>query len=400
MMMLRRIKRRLGEVAAIARQHPDGRRASFRLLVRIVRMRLPMLTARLLARPPHVERHGAPIAALLVSGGIGDYIIIARFMRDLVNSCNGLEFYVFASLPTAARWIFGAVPGFRSAHPDTLLDALRPSMDLVLRAHQAVMLEEPVRLEAPISPTLAAICVRLKAQAAQLEPFLRYHPRLDNALARTAVCSNRSRRDYLHSLAGLDYGGDRLALATSPVSKQHGLQPGRYITVHNGYESVLPLANRRATKCYPHFAEVVRLLRARHPELAVVQLGTETSEPIAAATHNLIGRTTIKEAAALLQEARLHLDNESGLVHIASCFGVSCCVVFGPTPADYFGYPHNANIGPPVCGDCWWTTENWMDSCPRGFSEPPCTHAQDPHVVAERATTVLSGLVPTELFSG
>jgi ADP-heptose:LPS heptosyltransferase len=74
----------------------------------------------------------------------------------------------------------------------------------------------------------------------------------------------------------------------------------------------------------------------------------------------------------------LHIDNEGGLVHIAACLGTTSVVIFGPTSADYFAYLDNINVRPPVCGDCWWTTKNWMDICPLGHKQPLCMYEQTP----------------------
>jgi ADP-heptose:LPS heptosyltransferase len=192
-------------------------------------------------------------------------------------------------------------------------------------------------------------------------------------------------------MAGIGYGGDRLPIAVDDVAfVQHGLRPAGYVTLHNGFDPRFFTQNDRATKCYPHFGEVARLLKQRWPGLTIVQLGTRTSERVADADLNLIGATTLPQAAGLIAHARLHIDNEGGLVHLARCLGVTCCVVFGPTPASYFGYAGNINIEPTFCGGCWWMTETWMDTCPRGFAAPRCMSEQDPRVVASSIVRFLA----------
>jgi ADP-heptose:LPS heptosyltransferase len=131
------------------------------------------------------------------------------------------------------------------------------------------------------------------------------------------------------------------------------------------------------------------LLRAQSPGLRFVQLGSRTSEPLLSVDVDLVGRTTLPEAAAIIASSILHIDNEGGLVHLARSLGVVSVVVFGPTPAAYFGYPANINIEPPFCGGCWWINQTWMDHCPRGFVEARCMSEQSPESVATRATTYL-----------
>lgn len=128
------------------------------------------------------------------------------------------------------------------------------------------------------------------------------------------------------------------------------------------------------------------LIKKALPDLLVVQVGaTATGEPIGNVDLDLTGKTKLSDVAAILKETLLHIDNESGLVHMARCFGVTSCAVFGPTPSDYFGYPANINIDPPVCGNCWWIKSSWMSLCPKGYENPKCLFEQPPEKIAAAA---------------
>ena len=132
-------------------------------------------------------------------------------------------------------------------------------------------------------------------------------------------------------------------------------------------------------------------LRQKWPELRFVQIGVTTSQPLEEVDLNLINRTSLKDAAGLISGALLHIDNEGGLVHLARCLGVDSCVVFGPTPSNYFGYGDNINIDPTFCGGCWWNNETCMDQCPRGFETARCMTDQSPGSVADAIDRHLSG---------
>jgi hypothetical protein len=228
------------------------------------------------------------------------------------------------------------------------------------------------------------------SRQASLEPYILHHPRLDNGLARKAVYAGKSRQDFLHWMLGIDYGGENLGIeADEEALRRFGLAGREFITVHNGFDPNFIVPERRATKCYPHFDAVVPGLKATRPEMLIVQLGTTTSEAIAGVDLNLIGRTSLAEAAALLRATALHLDNEGGLVHLAACYGRRSLVVFGPTPSDYFGYPGNINLDPLRCGGCWWIEESWMDRCPRSMTQPECMFAQPPERLVELALGAL-----------
>jgi hypothetical protein len=224
----------------------------------------------------------------------------------------------------------------------------------------------------------------------KIDVFVDRHPWLDHFLARTAVFAGATRRDFLHTMAGLPYSSDRLSVPQDmSVTARLGLTPRQYVTVHNGFDPGFVISARRATKCYPYFGSVVTLVKTASPSLTFVQVGTTTSEPIPECDVILLNKTSLDEVAGLLGQAALHLDNEGGLVHLAACLGTRSAVVFGPTPQDYFGYPDNINIEPPVCGGCWYMTRTWMDTCAKGYDAPLCLTEQNPCAVAEQVLTAL-----------
>ncbi len=232
---------------------------------------------------------------------------------------------------------------------------------------------------------LAQLLYNLVQYRPKIDLFVERHPWLDNFLARTAVFAGATRRDFMHLMAGLPYSGDLLPVPQDNATVARlGLRAGQYITVHNGFDTGFVISGRRATKCYPHFGAVVARLKAAMPHMRFVQLGTVTSEPVADCDLILLNKTSMDQASSIIAQAALHIDNESGLVHLAACVGTRSAVVFGPTPSDYFGYPGNINIEPPICGNCWWMTRTWMDSCAKGFGVPLCMTQQEPDKIADR----------------
>jgi hypothetical protein len=393
-MFLERLVRFLSGIRDVARDR--GGAAALGFALRSLGRKAALLAAATLSlvgvrralRQVRGDQAGPPCIALCLTGGIGDTVVIARFMRDLVAAAPGTRFDVFMARPETASFVFDRVPGFRRAYHDALFEPLRREYPLALRANQTVVAYlDTIRWpELRDSPALVAMLDRMRRARAEIEDFIGSHPYRDNCLARSVVFAGSSRRNGLHAMAGLQYGGDRMDIAgdaTAPA--RFNLAGARYVTVHNGFDPDFTISGQRATKCYPHFGRVVALLREQNPDLVFVQLGTSTSEPIAECDLNLIGRTGLAEVVALLGGAIAHIDNEGGLVHLAACLGVPAVVLFGPTPSDYFGYPGNINIDPAVCGDCWWLTRSWMSSCVKGYAVPRCLHEQKPEAVVARA---------------
>lgn len=331
---------------------------------------------------------GRPVVGIRVLGGVGDCIVIARYLRDLQAGTEPILFDLYSNKPAVSRWIFSGVPGFRFSHGEAIFSPAKAGYTLAMQVSQFVVVED-----AWISPDLATgypglarAVDSIRRMRPSLEPIIAEHPRLDSFLAQKAVFANRSRRDWLQFMSAVPYGGDAIAVSWSDdARRRHGLMARPYVTVHNGYDPDMVVSNARATKCYPHFGQVIAMLRATHPDVAFVQLGIHTSQPLPAADIDLIGRTSLAEAAGLIRGALFHIDNESGLVHLAAAMGTRSCVVFGPTSSRYFGYPANISVDPGFCGGCWWITETWMNHCPRGFATARCMTEQPPSLVAQAA---------------
>lgn len=324
--------------------------------------------------------------SVFVGGGLGDHLLSARFLRDMLKHVGGnVSFDVHTSRPSIAHWMFSAIPGFSRAietefnvHGNffsALLGCYDYRVDLM--TYLSIKRGRGGRRHGKIEEILK----RCELEAKAIEPYIKAHPLLDGALGHHAAYKGRTRHDYLHSMAGIDYVSNHLYVdCESSVLAKHGLVGTQYITVHNGYDEHAAFASSdgTSTKVYRRLNEVISGLKRQRPDIKVVQLGATTSSLMAEADLNLINRTTLREAAAILRGATFHVDNESGLVHLATAIGTKCCVVFGPTLAEYFGYPSNINIKPKACGGCWWTERNWMARCPKNQDSPECMASHSP----------------------
>ncbi len=341
-----------------------------------------------------VRESGKILVAFAISGGLGDNLVIARFIRDLCIYVGEIEFDVYSPTQGLTAWAFTNVPGFRSAFYDISFGQVAGDYDVAFRLNQAAVVHQELIHWHLVrrNHKLMSVIDNLVRFRPKVDAFISQHPWLDNFLARMAVFAGGSRRDFLHLMAGICYSGDKLVVPVdASVVDRLGLGDRPFVTVHNGFDPGYVISRRRATKCYPHFDKVITHLKTIMPHMIFVQIGTtSTSEPIPACDLLLLGRTSLDEAAGLISQAAMHLDNEGGLVHLAACLGVRSAVVFGPTPSDYFGYHQNINIEPPICGGCWYMTRTWMDACPKGHDTPICLTEQEPRTVAERVFAALA----------
>ena len=346
----------------------------------------------------HVE--SGFLIAVHIAGGIGDQIIIARFLRDVASVFPDMYFDVFSNDLTTTKWAFGGNSSFRATYIDSLFSSAHMNYDYSIEISDTVT---PIssRIEAAgARESFAALLHRAKLYNEANNDIFALGSQARTLQAIRLVCDNATRHTALHHIAGVAYGGDRMSLDQDlTIRRTSGIEGRIYITVHTGFGTDQVTVGRRSTKCYPHFDSVIALMRAKRPELVFVQLGARNSEPLAQADIRLLGSTSMPQVAALLAGAALHMDNESGLVHIARCFGTRSCVVFGPTNPDYFGYEANVAIRPPACGGCWWVTDDWMNLCPRGFAAPICTEWIAPEVVSNSALMLTESAVASQSAS-
>ena len=99
---------------------------------------------------------------------------------------------------------------------------------------------------------------------------------------------------------------------------------------------------------------------------------------------NLVGQTTLKQLAAVIEGSCVMVGGDTGPVHLAAGLGVPTVMIMGPTDANRngpYGQPENAIE---VSRPCRWC---WKRACPKGID---CLAAIHPAVVEAKVEEVLS----------
>jgi heptosyltransferase-2 len=136
---------------------------------------------------------------------------------------------------------------------------------------------------------------------------------------------------------------------------------------------------RWATKRWPvaRFASVAQTL-AQAQQAAVVVLGSaedsqlaqQLCQQLSVPVLNSTGKLSLMHTAALLQQCRLLLSNDSGLMHMAAALRVPVVAIFGPTVQEFGFYPFKASAevvsAALACRPC--STKGSM-RCPRGHHQ-------------------------------
>jgi len=343
----------------------------------------------------------APVAnnqlsvAILVGAAIGDNIMAARFIRDFKVAFDTVVFDIYAPNVNQSRWICANLPGIRDQFQDSLFGQMTGNYDASLFYGDTISLVAPtVSVSADAPSPLDPVFERMRSFGAEeLSGTESGHRKECIRSCDLMYKHNQTRATASQFLAGIEYGGARFPLeADDHFPAKQMLSRKQYISVHNGFDVSQVTAGGGATKAYRHFDRVISLIKEQRADLFFVQLGASTSVEIAGTDLNLVGKTNLRQATSIIKDAACHLDNERGLVTIASCFGTPCVVVYGPSSADYFAYTGNVAVRPIECGGCWWTSDDWIVRCPRGMSDPVCMDKQPPEAIAHAVLRLIERL--------
>lgn len=336
--------------------------------------------------------------AVRLVGGLGDYVVFARLLRDLSVLSDSLRLHIFCSSVASGEWVFRCLPCVEGVYDDLFLAEVADQYDCVMHLNQLVTFdEEPLdlarltRLARPLSQCLAS----WRRSRKQWELYRERQPTMNGAFAHHAVVLGHNRNSFMHSQLGLEPGSLLLNLpCDDSIARDLAGRFGSWLTINNGFDANIVISSQQATKCYPleRWQRVAAGLRERCPGVKLVQIGGKTSVPIAGVDLDLVNATTLSQAAGLLRGALLHVDIEGGLVHVAASLGTRSVVLFGPTSLGYFGYADNVNLTSGFCGNCWGVTERWMETCPRGYSTARCMDQLEPaRVIDAVAAAVHAG---------
>ena len=332
-----------------------------------------------------------------ITGGIGDVICIARWIRQVKKHFGMLIIIdVFFTSPEMTRFILQPI-GVRDVFSDLLFRRSCSAYDAVFTVNQFVLSHESkFKTERILSiiPEFIYFIKDINKSLIPYQKYIDYHPTLDGLFADLVVEQGLTRKDFLSAISGFTPPDSALPLELTDelFLKEIGLNDSQYITIHDGWDANIKKASVRPTKSYPVdlFAEAINLIKNQYPNIKIVQVGSNTGSAIVGIDINLRGFTSLAQCALILKQAKAHIDTESGLVHLATSLGTSCVVMFGPTNISYYGYPENKNIKPKECWNCMHVTDTWMESCPLNYTTLKCVPSILPNEILMAMSEIIS----------
>ena len=328
-----------------------------------------------------------------VRGGIGDVCMTRMFIVHLREKFPTALIYFCYDHKSVVDMVFsdGYVDGFVPCKYDPR------EYDLVIAGCHAFHFDyvDRARLE-KLAPHWMPEFEKTCALQKKLEIVTHNTPHLDGAWANISVAYGSARVANTGLTTGIPVGqNDRAPLKLSAEKLQEtlqrlGLADLKYITIHDGTNTNTDLHGRAATRCWPkeYWQQFGRLFKHQFPSVQIVQLGSSNSIPFDFADVCLIGKTQIADLPYVLQGAQLHIDGESGMVHLANLTDTRSVVLFGPSPLEYLAYSRNSNLRAGTCKNCMCIYPDWMSRCPL-FGTNQCLHAITPQMVMSAVEKVL-----------
>lgn len=329
-----------------------------------------------------------------VRGGIGDVCMSRLFMARLREKFPAALIYFCYDNQVTVDTVFsdGLIDAYASRKYDPR------EYDLVIAGCHAFNFDhyDLPRLK-KFAPQWTADFEKARALQQKLQTVINNTPHLDGLWAQISVAYGSSRVENMGLTAGIPVGqNDRAPIRLDAkklqgILQKYGLADKKYVTIHDGTNTNTDLHGRHATRCWPraHWEEFGRLFKARWPDILLVQLGGSNSAPFDFADICLVGKTSVPDLPYILQGASLHVDGESGMVHLANLTDTRSVVLFGPSPLEYLAYARNANLRAGNCRDCMCIYSDWMSRCPL-FDKNECLWAIEPaRVMAETEKMLL-----------
>ena len=345
----------------------------------------------LFIRQPQISDNGDLVKiAVKITGGLGDYIVLGRILKNLLAVIENAECYIFVPNTEYAEWIFKNVPEVKEIYPEIFWDKCRQNCDCSLFLNTFVFFDEQnvnIQKIKKVAPRLLEIFSNTVRNHSIWTIYIENHPVLDGAFARQAVVLGYNRYSFINHCLGIQCSGYSFDL---PLCNEEAMSVAakfpQYVTVNAGFDHQFVISSRFATKCYPveYWEALVKLIKDNFPRIGVVQIGGKNSPSINGCDIHYEKKLSLSQSAGILKKSLLHIDIEGGLVHICAALGTKCAVLFGPTSKKYFSYTKNLNILAGECHDCWWATERWMECCPGKKERNECMYKLMPELVFEK----------------
>ncbi len=331
------------------------------------------------------------VISIQLDGGIGDCIACSvwiKFFKKQIKSINDISVFVMNKTELSQGLFDGVSYVDRVFNRDDLDQDKINSSDIVIKFRRLpYFFKADLQKISKLSPNLVELIEKYRIFYIEHQKY--YHsPIFDAELEQYSILlgQNRIQQPDLLGLMGITADD----LAEIPIKKYSELEKlkfdlkyileRKYITVGTSFDMAYAKKGASDVRAYPFdkLGRVIKKFKEINKDVLVVQLGGKEIDTLNGVDFNLTGKTNFESLKILLKNSLVHVDNESGFVHLKHHLGGRSIVLFGPTPIDFYQYKTDICIkGNGCCSWCEWVTDSWHFKCARGFAIPKCMSSID-----------------------
>ena len=319
-----------------------------------------------------IKNKKVPKVAILISGGYGDYLVIANWLEYLKQKIfsendkidifykSKSVFSIFTQNEANIRFL----PSGEYRADEYCATIFICSFPFIKNANELMAKN--------LSSSLYDYIMLVKKFTNENRLECDKHPRLDGLMSAKAVIAGHNRlqepdcydylgisRDYIYNLPVLEDEENYL--------NDNSLQKNKFMLIHRGWDSTNGTSFHVKGWSLKSCANLIPEIKKSFPEYKIVLFGADKEQAPSSegCDINLIGRTSMEQVKVLLKNAAVLVDNEGGMVHLRHALhGGPSVVMFGSTSVDLFGYDENINLTSNICKHwCEWLSNDWTGTC-------------------------------------
>lgn len=331
------------------------------------------IAKKIIKRPFLNNKNSKSKLAILISGGYGDYLVIANWLeymkKKIFQPEDNIDVFYHKK---SALTIFPLNEPNIKFYPTDEYCCESYSITIFISSFPFIKNRNELMIK-NFSPTLQNYLNKLKQFTLENKLECDLHPRLDSLISAKTIIAGKNRlqepdfynllnisENYIYNLP--IYEDEDKYLNELKIEKK------KYILIHRGWDS--SGGNNFHVKAWSLKScfDLIPQIKQNYPDYKIILIGASRQQlPLSDnnADINLIEKTSIEQVKVLLKYAAVLIDNEGGMVHLRhAVHGGPSIVLFGATSPDLFGYSENINLTSNVCKHwCEWINNDWTSYC-------------------------------------
>jgi len=380
------LKRYLYTAKALIKR--DGLYSSLKIILIIIFGRLTSFFWLILGK---LRKNKVIVIAFFPTGGLGDYIVSAKILEEIQSVCD-CQFDVFVEKIKFGKAIYGERKNVKVV-PYEKYEQIKCYYDAAIMVEHFVHVQHMNKKRIKkLSPELYQKFDYIRKNWSELYVNIPEQCWRERIQFERCKCLGLNRWTELRMGGAFEVSEQSVRISKNDSYLKRwenlGITDQQYITFNYGADRMQAVGQQIKIWKKEYYEKWISLLRMEKPEVLVIQIGNYDCEKIKGADKYLLGED-LELIKWILAGARLHVDCEGGLVHLATQLATKCVVIFGPTPIHMYGYEQNINLLSQKCNYCMGLHKNWAYECMKMEDCVICMNEIKPEMVLEACMRII-----------